>query len=276
MMHAPDLYLPPTQADMHARYQALAQAARYGHYVRIPERICRCLDYFNVNSERAAVAARLHAYYLFIGVVDDALDAGRLEAGRDILKQLANRQATFDEATRQSSARLVTEVLKSHISPELYPLLLPKLEALYQAVVGERQAATLKAYIAQRRLVGCLTAELSYLLIRPLLDADHAELSRMLQQVGAIGCLIDSLIDLSADTRAGLLNFKPTLKARLMLGQQILRAGLQLTLRYPRLSRLFLEAVGDDLLDRLRARKVCVVSDHVSRTQSDYACERAG
>src|SRR5687767_6537869 len=37
---------PPAEADR--LYLALARDARYGHYVRIPERICRCLDYFQV------------------------------------------------------------------------------------------------------------------------------------------------------------------------------------------------------------------------------------
>src|SRR5215510_3738424 len=60
------------------RCQAIARESRYGHYVRIPERICRCLDYFKLDGDRLAVKERLRAYYLFIGVVDDAIDSGDL------------------------------------------------------------------------------------------------------------------------------------------------------------------------------------------------------
>jgi hypothetical protein len=211
----------------------------------------------------------LRAYYLFVGVVDDALDAGRLEAGRDILRQLDDSRPRFGAETNGSRARLVTEVLKCHISPEVYPLVRAKLAALYEAVVGERESETLRAFMEHRQAVGRLTADVSYLLIRPLLEGERADLWRFLQQVGAVGCLIDSAIDLSADAREGLLRFRPTLKCRLVLTDRIVRAGLKLLCAHPRLSGLFLEAVGDDLFDRLRARATA------ARVQVARAVERA-
>src|SRR5262245_38427666 len=101
---------------MESCYQTISQDSRYGHYVRIPGRICRCLDYFNVSFRRTSVEERLHSYYLFIGVVDDVIDSNGLEAGRDILQLLDNRTPVFDEEAGQSEARVVTEVLKCHIS----------------------------------------------------------------------------------------------------------------------------------------------------------------
>src|SRR2546421_1332341 len=133
MTNSTDVVLPYMLADIEGLYQAISQEARYRHYVRIPERICRCLDYFDVPFSRRAVKERLHSYYLFIGVVDDVIDSSQLEAGREILKQLANRTLFFNEETKQSRAKLVTEVLKCHISREIYPLVLAQLEELYQA-----------------------------------------------------------------------------------------------------------------------------------------------
>lgn len=258
------------QADIRSLYQSIARDARYGHYVRIPERICRCLDYFNVGFSRQTVAERLRSFYLFIGVVDDVLDTGRPGAGRDVLRQLADRLPACDEATRQSPVSLATEVLKSHISADIYPLALAKLAALYEAVVRERQARTLAAYVEQRKAVGRLTAEVSYLLIRPLLDGERAELCRFLQQVGAVGCLVDSLIDLRTDARQGLLSFSPTLRDHVTLAGQTVRAGLRLALRHPRLLGLFLEAVGDDLLDRsARGFKV----RRAARVRAEYVAD---
>lgn len=259
MTNPPDCICRPLRADIEARYQAIAHDVRYGHYVRIPERICRCLDYFAVAADRRAIKARLHAYYLFIGVVDDVLDSSRLEAGREILVRLADRRPSFNEETEQAGVNLVTEVFKCHISREIYPVVLLRLEALYRAVVRERTAQTMRALIAQRRAVGRLTAELSYLLISPLLKGEHKALCRFLQQVGEVGCLLDSLIDLRADARLGLLSFRPTFRDQLQLAGQVLAEGSRVLLRHPRLVGLFLAAISDDLLDRFHARGPCLV-----------------
>jgi hypothetical protein len=274
MTNSADVVFRYMGADIEWLYQAISQDARYGHYVRIPERICRCLNYFNVSSSRKAVKERLHSYYLFIGVVDDVIDSNQPEAGREILKQLENRTLFFNEETTQSPAKLVTEILKCHISPEIYPTALVKLEELYQAVVKERKSKTMRAYIEQRKVIGCLTAELSYLLIRPLLKSEHKDLCRFLKKVGEVGCLIDSVIDLKTDHQLGLLSFKPTLKDYLELVGQMLHEGSKIILKHPRLLGLFLEAVSDDLLDQLHARRACSVSDQLDDTKNSYAFGR--
>lgn len=263
MTNSLDCLCRPLRADVKARYQAIAHDVRYGHYVRIPARICRCLDYFAVAADRQAIRARLHAYYLFIGVVDDVLDASRLEAGREILARFADRLPTFNEETEHAGVNLVTEVFKAHIAREIYAPVLLKLEELYRAVVRERTAQTMHTFIAQRRAVGRLTAELSYLLISPLLAGEHAGLCRFFQQVGELGCLIDSVIDLRADARTGLLGFRPTRREHLQLAGQVLREGSSVLRQHPRLAGLFLTAVCDDLLDGLHARGPALVSNQL-------------
>jgi hypothetical protein len=275
MTNSPDITFRYIQTDIEWLYQAISQDSRYGHYVRIPERICRCLDYFKVSSSRRAVKERLHSYYLFIGVVDDVIDSSRPEAGGEILKQLDNRIPSFDEETRRSRAKLVTEILKCHISLDIYPMVLAKLEELYQAVIRERKSKTMRAYIEQRKAIGRLTAEVSYLLIRPLLNSGRKDLCVFLQKVGEVGCLIDSVIDLRADDRVGLLSFRPTLKDHLKLTGQMLHEGLKILLKHPRLLGLFVESVNDDLLDRFRARGASQVSDQLDNTKSRYVCGRA-
>src|SRR5436853_7227306 len=117
----------------------------------------------------------------------------------------------------------------------------------------------MRAYIEQRKVIGRLTAELSYLLIRPLLESEHKDLCRFLKTIGEVGCLIDSVIDLRADNRLGLLGFNPTLKDYLKLTGQMLREGLKVILSHPRLLGLFMEAISDDLFDQLWARGACPV-----------------
>ena len=249
----PDIISRCDAADIGPLYQAISQDSKFGHFVRIPERICRCLDYFKVASQRATVRQRLHAYYLFIGVVDDVIDSSQLEAGREILRQLDRRYPCFNDESRQSSSKLVTEVLKCHIDAELYLEFLSKLEELYCSVVRERNSRTIQNYIEERRVVGRMTAELSYLLIRSLLENEREDLCRFLQQVGEVGCLIDSAIDLRADNRLGLLGFNPRVRDHLRIVAIALQLGVRISLKHPRLFSLFLEAVGDNLLDRLRA-----------------------
>ena len=276
MTNSPDIAFRYVWTDIEWLYQAISLDSRYGHYVRIPERICRCLDYFNVSSSRRAVKERLHSYYLFIGVVDDVIDSSQLEAGGEILKQLDNRIPFFNEETKRSRAKLVTEIFKCHISLEIYPMVLAKLEELYQAVMGERKSKTMRAYIEQRKAIGCLTAEVSYLLIRPLLRSEHKDLCVFLQKVGEVGCLIDSVIDLREDDQVGLLSFRPTLKDYLKLTGQMLHEGLRILLKHPRLLGLFLESISDDLFDQFRARGACPASDQLNNTRDRYARGRAG
>src|SRR4029450_5731469 len=111
-----DALLQQEQQDIQWRYKAISQDSRYRHYVRIPGRICRCLDYFKISSTRKAVSERLHSYYLFIALVDDTIALSEPGAGQEILQQLDRQKPFFDEQTRASQVRLVTEIFKCHIT----------------------------------------------------------------------------------------------------------------------------------------------------------------
>jgi hypothetical protein len=261
-------YLP---GSVGRAYQAIADDPKYKHFVRIPDRILQCIDYFGIACDRVATRTRLHAYYLFIGVVDDAIDSGRVDTGTMILEYLSTPAPLLDEEVRRSSVRLLTEILKSHVNDETYPLMMSLLRQLYREVVGERAATSIGSYLEHRQSVGSLTAELSYVLIRPTLIGEHEPLCRFMQQVGAIGCLVDSLIDLSADRRLGLLGFKPGIMDYPKLFICILRDGLRMALRHPGLSRSFLAAIVDNLHDRFRAARTSPQHSFVSERKDEAA-----
>ena len=239
--------------DVRRDYRDLAHNPKYQHFVRIPDRIIQCIDYFGIACDRDVTRMRLLVYYLFIGVVDDAIDSGRIDAGGLILEYLSKPSPVFDEEIRCSSVRLITEILRCHVSNETYPLMIDKLRELYGEVVSERSATSIESYMEHRRSVGSLTAELSYVLIRPNLNGEHETLFRFMKQVGAIGCLVDSLIDLSADHRLGLLGFTPGIADYASLIICILRDGLRASLKYPGLCGLFSRAILDNVRDRFRA-----------------------
>jgi hypothetical protein len=234
-------------------YNDLAANPKYRHFVRIPDRIIQCVDYFGVTCDHAAAGAKLHAYYLFIGVVDEAIDSTMTDAGKLILEYLSTPPSKFDDPARYSSVRLITEILKTQISQEAYPEILEKLRNLYSEVVSERSATSIVSYIRHRNSVGALTAEVSYLLMRPALGPHGETLCEFMRQVGAVGCLVDSLIDLNRDHRLGLLNFNPRLWDYVRLIVSIAQNGLKTALRHPRLYGLFFHAIVDNLVDPFRA-----------------------
>jgi len=236
-------------------YRHLADDPKYRHFVCIPDRIIQCIDYFGIGVDRAAVRTSLHAYYLFIGVVDDELDSGKIDAGRLILDCLNAPAPVFDDDACRSDVILITEILKCSISNKIYPLTMNKLRELYCECVSERTAASIDSYLRHRKSVGSLTAEVSYLLIRPALEGDPENLFLFMKQVGAIGCLIDSLIDLRADHRVGLLGFKPGIMDYAKLIVTVLRDGIRVSISHIGLSGLFLRAVVDNVRDRYRPNR---------------------
>src|SRR5260221_1594597 len=248
--------MPETIADARdfdLAYEAIARDPRYTHFINIPDRIIRCLDHFGITCNRIEIRQRLRAYYLFIGVVDDRIDRGELEIGKDVLDRFNDRVPCSADRTVGSRVSLVTEVLKQNISDDDYPPVVGKLHELYRAVVAERKVETITAYIEQRTVVGRLTGELSYLLIRSFLESDDTDFRPFLERVGAVGCLVDSVIDLKADTRLGLVSFKPTTNDFRKLLIATLREGLNVLLKHPALLGVFREAVSDNVRDRSRA-----------------------
>jgi len=237
--------------DFEAAYQAIASDPKYSHFVNIPARIIRCLDYFGIAGDRELIRGRLQSYYLFIGVVDNAIDSGQMGTGARVLNYLNTQVPMFDGNSRDCRVKLITEVLKHHISDDCYPLIIDKFEELYQEVLRERAARSIDAYIDRRRTIGFLTAELSYLLIFPLLESNGVEMCNFMKEVGAVGCLVDSIIDLRSDHRLGLLGFEPALSNYAKLMVLTMRLGLRLVVSYPGLGRIFFEAIVDNFRDRI-------------------------
>ena len=237
--------------DFEAVYRAIASDPKYNHFVNIPARIIRCLDYFGIAGDRELISGRLQSYYLFIGVVDNAIDSGQIGIGARVLNCLNTQVPMFDGNSRDCRVKLITEVLKHHISDDCYPLIIDKFAELYREVLRERAARSIDAYIDRRRTIGFLTAELSYLLICPLLKSNGVEMCNFMKEVGAVGCLVDSIIDLRSDHRLGLLGFEPALSNYAKLMVLTMRLGLRLVVSYPGLGRIFFEAIVDNFRDRI-------------------------
>jgi hypothetical protein len=237
-----------------SRYQAIANDPRYQHFNRIPGRIVRCLSYFRLECDKAAVERRLRAYYLFIGVIDQAIDSGNGTVGEKVLLRLSSGQRSSSESLETSEITLATDQLRREIPDEIFPEVLKQLGTLSETVAQERRATSMGEYIEVRKRVGQITARISHLLIHSLVSAERPDICQFMERVGAIGCLVDSVIDLSEDARSGLLNFRRTPRDFMRLLAGTIKIGARLSIAYPGLSGLFLESIADNVWDRWRAR----------------------
>jgi len=250
--------------------EAIAQNEIYQHFTRIPGRIVRCLDYLGISFDHRLVHDRLLTYYLFIAVIDDALDSGNLSVGINVLELFDNLSDGIDE--QLSPVALMTLLLKNDAGSDNRRRLSEGLHQLYQEVISERSATSINEYIETRKALGCHTAELSYLWIVRLLRGDTCAVLQLMKQVGKVGCLVDSVIDFNVDSQKGLLNFTPSAWDRFRLLSSAMVEGVYALARYPRLITLFMEAVTDNIRDRFRRRNPDVLA---FSTEKEDAVTRA-
>ncbi|HEY7160053.1 MAG TPA: hypothetical protein VH815_02290 [Acidobacteriota bacterium] len=220
----------------------------FQHYIRIPDRICSSLDFFDRSYNRTIVHEILTSFYLFIGIVDHAMDCISISIASDVLHQL-KQPNSFSEITLKVPFELATELLKRNIHPTVYDAVLDRFSRLCDAVFHERCSKRISEYIVQRKKIGFLTAEISYLLIQPYLTVTDLEIREFFCKVGETGCLVDSLIDLRSDYRKGLTNFRFNLSSYLGVLIHAVISGVPLLLRYPKLIQIFYEAVLDNCRD---------------------------
>jgi len=258
-----DVVLPTTptplaNAELWGRYHAIASDSRYSHFTRIPERIVRFLDSFQIDFDREAVHEYLLAHYLFIAVVDDAIDSGQEGVAQAVFDRFSNVAVGSNSASNASDVAIVTEILTRHIEEDNRMPMLRALQRAHREVIRERAARSVGAYIKHRQALGRATAKQSYLLIRSALNEPNRELCCLMEEIGAVGCLIDSMIDIVEDHRSGLLNFDLTAGTYAMLCFSTTMKGLRVLVKRPSLVLLLAEAVFDNIKDRDRAQAAAI------------------
>src|SRR5262245_55157735 len=150
--------------DLWLRYQAIVNNSRYHHFTRIPERIVRFLESFHIEFDRDAVHERLMSHYLFIAVVDDAIDSGEDGVAQTGFDRFSDVAYSLNEISRASDVEIVTEILKSHVDDLNRKPMLRALQRAHREVLRERAATSIRRYISHRRALGRATAKQSYLL----------------------------------------------------------------------------------------------------------------
>jgi hypothetical protein len=240
-------------ASAELRYQCISTDPRFSQFANIPERIIRCLNFLGLDGDEDRIRAALLAYYTFIGVTDDVIDGGANDSGERILACLENPSIQVGAAVMRSDAEFMAEILKVHCPLTTAQQIRRKFRTLYRINLKERRVRNRRDFVKTRKILGSVTADISYLLIRDHLRSDAPQLRRLMKQVGAVGCLVDSVIDVRHDQHAGLLAFRPSLIDWLYLGAQTVVSGVKVVLTHPRLVILFLEAVIDNVRDRKRA-----------------------
>jgi hypothetical protein len=159
-----------------------------------------------------------------------------------------------NEISRASDVSIVTEMLKRHIEEDSRVPILRALQCAHREVVRERAATSVSTYISHRKALGRATARQSYLLIQSAWAEPDQNLCRLMEEIGAVGCLVDSVIDIGEDHRLGLLNFDLTAVnyGKLCFSTGI--AGMRVLVKAPALVFLLAEAILDNVRDRGRSR----------------------
>jgi len=253
----------PTDGDLQQRYQAIVNDPRYRHFTRIPDRIARLLESFHVDFDPAAVRARLLSHYLFIAVVDDAIDSGEEGVAQTVFDLFND-----GEVSCASDVAVVTEILKSYFSDQNRVAILRSLQQAHREIIRERAATSIGEYIKHRQALGRVTAKQSYLLIRSALREPNQKVCRLMEEIGAVGCLVDTMIDIHEDHRSGLLNFGLTTPNYATLCFSTMLAGLRVLAKKPTLVLLLAEAVLDNIRDRGRGRVSVSPQEESSRQHS--------
>lgn len=248
----PDLAIRKQQAA--ALYAELEKDPRFAHYIQIPGHIAGSLSYFPVEFDYNQVHARLFAYYFYIGVVDDVIDRAEMQEGLEVLNQLVQTIREPAVTWPPTPVSVVTEKLATFITPDLSDQVLSTFEKLHRAVVGERESKNLAQHVMHRRAVGRLTAQVSFLLIEPLLRGKPEVIGPFMRSVGDVGCLIDSTIDYRSDAANGLLGFHTTSAAHFSIATRALFGGAGVLMRYPQMALVFLNSIYVNLRDRQGGR----------------------
>jgi hypothetical protein len=123
--------------------------------VRIPARICSCLDWFGIKYNRSKALDVLSTFYLFIGVIDHVLDTISIDLGCRILDQLRSPYS-FEMDCPES---IITENLKTKIEPGIFPMFLLKVNILYAAVCREQGCLNVNDYIGLIPLFGAAVVD---------------------------------------------------------------------------------------------------------------------
>jgi hypothetical protein len=196
-------------------------------------------------------------------VIDDALDSGETQTATIVFEHLARASV---QPSSNSDVALAASSLGSFLNNEIRPTMIEGLHELYERVLDERSADSIESYIERRKVVGRLTADLSYLLIRPVLIGETSSLRVFMQRVGEIGCLVDSIIDWRADRRQGVFTFEPNVADYFKLARKTCADGLTILRDYPQLSGVFAQAIIDNVCDRF-------VFPSTNRPSSGKDCE---
>ena len=267
---SPETSSPLVNRELWRRYQTIVNNSRYSHFTRIPERIIRFLDSFHIHFDRTAVHERLLSHYLFIAVVDDAIDSGE-DVAQMVFDHFNSAACDLSELSPRFDVATVSEILKFYVVADQRSSLLRSLQRAHREVIGERAATSVRTYISHRKALGRATARQSYLLIHPALREPDQKICRLMEEIGAVGCLVDSLIDIGEDHRSGLLNFDLTVVNYATLCFRTAVSGLRVLAKKPSLIFLLGEAIADNIRDRGRAQPLTIpqaASSHQYSAQS--------
>ena len=216
---------------------------RFAKYRSMCWKISKYIDSFKIEYNKEDVEARVGIFSIWLKVVDDEMEKSDKNVGKDILNRLQDPSPRFDEETKGSPSKFLTEILKKQIKPGIYGAVLTGFYALYTSVVDNDNSTNMDDYISSRRKSGELTANIIYQLIEPDLRGNLNKFKKFLMQLGGVGNLVDSCLDIKKDISNGAFKFIPSALDVAKLYTKTSMEGIKMFIEYPTFSFKFFRSI---------------------------------
>lgn len=217
----------------------LLQDEKYAPYLKIADKVPHFLDYFQMDYDKQGVKTSLSLYFLWLKCIDEELDTGDEHIGEQVKQNLLNSQPNITEEIIASTPLLLSEVLKVQTTPATYHHLLENLHELYDSTLSEKTAPSMSQYIYQRKKSGILTAQGAFIMMEPHLLTHNHKFVSFFQQLGALGNIVDSVVDLRNDIHSQTYSFHVTFLDVVQLYTQTSKDAIKVILQHPRLVKQF-------------------------------------
>ena len=208
--------------------RALETNPQYRAYLSVGAYVCSYLDHFNIRHERDRLPKTLDLFYSWLKAADDAIDGKRV-GGDIILEMYMNQQQELPNEQVLCTLTQAFSIRTRPIASSVYH----HLQKLYETTQKEKEAGTMREFLAIRREVGEETARTSLAVMGLHVPLMPAEFEEFFMKVGEFGTILDSAVDFSYDCNHGHIPFATSNYSQVQIWKATTFLGAKLFSRYP-------------------------------------------
>jgi len=217
---------------------ALRRKPEYFSYLRVPKKVCEYLQYFKVNHEAKEIMGRLDIFFLWLKNVDECLDSKNVN-GKVFLDRFQENEINMENDDIYEGI-ILTDILRE-ITLNQNQDVLKGLGELYGAVLLEKDAENMHNLIEAKEKIGEHCASSTITIISPYMEKNE-RFNRFFIELGVIGNLADTIVDIKKDYKNGGIKFKLRFSEYIELYDRFLIKGAGMIIKHPLLIKSFLDS----------------------------------